>query len=558
MKNRAWKKRSPLLGSALGIVMALGGQPGRRILLSICLGLSCAPGARAEGRPDEEKKAPPNSAVERAHQERARKHKLFQEMQAKKYAEAQVLLRINADSGDCVAAHKQRGVCLVNAQTFNRVVSSVEPDDGLGVTPEKRRERIQGTRRELLRQMLQGEFLMDELKATGLENEVIKRAEEAEKHRWAEAVTAIGETRLRAIYQRYREAFAARESRLYQVLASTDSIWIDSLSKLSASPAPEEKQSRLSWVSLPDTLMPPELVKAGLTLKKTKSTATVPWKAGYACIRLASVRKSPSVPFDQAVPTLVGLMPFQDPDSLQSLQEAKAYYAAHPAEFRNPDTLVLDVALVPGDMADTVSERLPRQKRIQSTELPEQVGLWLAATPANPNQGSGKPDGQPGQTNARLAQTTARDSLRVGATLGPVFLGVGTWTFRVAQIRKGAGLVRFEEARDSLEARLQRERTAQALAEVRDARLDKNRSLGMRIFEDLLDKRHAPDEAVLSRRMEVDSAELAAMLPRDLSPEKVRENLKAFSLMRLAQARRDRSYEEWLKESVTLAGIDPD
>ncbi|HKP95810.1 MAG TPA: peptidylprolyl isomerase [Fibrobacteria bacterium] len=523
----------------------------KKLLLSICLGLACTHGLRAETPYEDKKKIQPDPAVERQQRERAEKRRLAYEMQARKYAEAQALLRVDADSGDCLAMHNQRGVCLVNAQAFNRAVGSVEPDDGLGATPEKKRERIRGTRRELLKQMLQGEFLTDALKATGLEGEVVRRAQDAETHKWAQAAKAIGETRLRAIYRRYREIFAARESRVYQVLASTDSLWIDSLSKLPPSVAPRDPQSRVPWVSVPDTLMPPELAEAGSSLKKKKSALTVSWKAGYACIRLASVLKVPSIPFEQALPTLVGLIPYTDPDSLQALQEAQAYYTAHPAEFRNPDTLVLDVALVPGEAANAAWARQPRQIRLQSLELPEQVGLWLTGPPTQPNARSALP-------NARSALPNGRDSLRVGATLGPVFLGVGTWTFRIAQIRKGAGLAGFEEARDSLDALLQRRRTAQALAEVRDAQLDKNRTLGMRIFEDLLDERHPPEEAELNRRMQADSSELAAMLPRDLPPEKVRENLRVFSLMKLAQARRDQSYESWLKESVTLEKMDPD
>jgi aryl-alcohol dehydrogenase-like predicted oxidoreductase len=58
--------------------------------------------------------------------------------------------------------------------------------------------------------------------------------------------------------------------------------------------------------------------------------------------------------------------------------------------------------------------------------------------------------------------------------------------------------------------------------------------------------------------MQADSSTVVAALPAGTPPEQVQENLKAFSLMNLAQASRDRSYATWLKESVTLAKIDPD
>lgn len=515
----------------------------KKFLLSICLWLACPHGARAEASLEEGKKNWPDRALERQLRERAEKQRLAHDMQIRKYAEAQALLRVNADSDDCLAIHVQRG-CLVKAQAFNRAVGSVEPDHGLGETPDKKRERIRFIRRELLKQMLQGEFLMDALKATGLEDEVVKRAKEAEAQKWAQAAKAVGEKRLRAIYDRYQDAFAARESRVYQVLASTDSLWIDSLSKLSPSAPSGDPQSHVPWVSVPDTLMPPELADTARSLKKTKSALTVSWKAGYACIRLASARRSPPISFEQALPTLVGLSPYRDPDSLQALQEAKDYYGAHPAEFRNPDTLVLDVALAPGEAAEAAGARHPRYIRLQSIDLPKQAGQWLTGSSAQPNAPSALP--------------AARDSLRVGATLGPVFIGVGTWTFRIVRIRKGTGLTRFEEAKDGLEALLRRRRTAQALAEVREVTLDKSRALGMRIFEDLLNERQAPDEAELSRRMQADSSELVAMLPGNLPPERIQENLRVYALMNLAQARRDRNFESWLRESVTLEKIDPD
>jgi hypothetical protein len=516
----------------------------RKLLLSICLGLAFPHGLEADALPEEGKKIHADPAAERQYQERSEKRKQAYEMQARKYAEAQALLRVEADPGDCLATHNQRGVCLVDAQAFNQAVVSVEPDHGLGATAEEKRERIGRTRRALLRQMLQGDFLADALKATGLEDEVVKRAKDAEARKMAQAAKAIGEARLRGIYARYGEAFAAHESRVYQVLASTDSLWIDSLSKLPVSANSRFPQSRAPWVSVPDTLMPAELAKAAASLKKKKSEITVAWKAGFARIRLASSHVSPAVPFEQALPTLVGLVPNAEPDSLQALREAKAYYAAHPSEFRNPDTLELDAALAPGEAADATVSRKAVPIRLQNLELPEQAALWLARLPTRPEARSGLP--------------TGRDSLRAGATLGPVFLGVGTWTFKINAIRKSAGLVRFEAAREGLEALLRRRRMERELSEALDARLDKNRTLGMAIFEELLNERHVPDEAELSRRMQADSSTVVAALPPGTPPEQVQENLKTFSLMNLAQASRDGSYATWLKESVTLAKIDPD
>lgn len=507
----------------------------KKFLLTICLGLACL---RGTTRGDDDKKAPVNHDQERRQKELVLQRKRAMEAAVKKYAEAQALLRVDADSDACVAEHNQRGACLVTARDFNRAVGLAEPDDGLGSTAEEKRARIRGTRRDLLRQMLQGEYLADELKATGLENEVIRRAQEADKRKWNDIAKRVGEAPLRELYRRFAENFAARESRVYQVAASTDSLWVDSLSKLP--PPAATDPGAASWAIVGDSLMPPELDEAGRTLKKPKSALTLPWKAGYACIRLVSVRRTPAVPFQQALPTLVSLMPYLDldPDSLHALQNARKYYADHPAEFRRPDTLDLDVALVPGmtDSAGT-EKRQPPPRRLESPALPEQARLWLAE---------------------KIAQPKVRDSLKLGRALGPVFLGVGTWTFRVDRIRKGIGSDDFEHVRDSLEARLLRVEHSRGLAEVQRGLAEKNRSLGMSIFLRLMEERETVDRDELEQRIKADSTEIAAILSPDMPPQKVRENQEAFARARIMQDRRDKSYDAWLRRSVTLAGIDPE
>ena len=92
------------------------------------------------------------------------------------------------------------------------------------------------------------------------------------------------------------------------------------------------------------------------------------------------------------------------------------------------------MALSPGGPEDSaVTEmRRPPQRRLESPARPEHMRLWLADGMARPN---------------------ARDSFRPGCTLGPIFLGVGTWTFRIAGIRKGIGADGFDQVRARLRFR---------------------------------------------------------------------------------------------------------
>ena len=142
--------------------------------------------------------------------------------------------------------------------------------------------------------------------------------------------------------------------------------------------------------------------------------------------------------------------------------------------------------------------------------------------------------------------------------MGPVFLGVGTWTFRIAGIRKGIGSEGFDQVRDGLEARLLRLEHDRGMAEVQQGLREKNRALGMTVFQRLLEEREPVDRDEMERRIKTDSAEMATMLAPDMPAEKVRKNQEAFARVHIMQDRRDKSYDAWLQRSVTLAGIDPD
>jgi hypothetical protein len=241
------------------------------------------------------------------------------EKAARQYAKAQELIRVDADSNDCLAGHIQRGTCLLTVSAFNRFTSTVEPDGDIS------EERLKEIRMAILKELLRGDFLADRLAAAGLEKDVAEKGMAEEKAVWAAAMKKIGEGRLRAIYRQYRGFFAAREERTYDVLASTDSARIDSLSRIidplqpragrsgdSAAPASIAKTGEalaaLPWARVADTALPASLSEAGRKLRKWRCSPPLPWEGGFAILRPSDIRKIPQISFEDALPSLVGLI----------------------------------------------------------------------------------------------------------------------------------------------------------------------------------------------------------------------------------------------------------
>jgi hypothetical protein len=508
----------------------------RRFWLWMSLALAANSGAWAGSQPSDKKSPATFSAAEKLMVESARKKAQVAQAESLKYAEAQALVRLKMDPSVCVASHNASGQCLLTSEAFNHAASDVEPDNGMGETPSEKKARILEIRMAVLRQLLEGDFLLDKLHQTGLENEVRLRAETEDRRNQALAVKAIGEARLREIHARYGSAFAAKERRKYRILAGSDTARIDSLCRR----AEKEKEkggeaAELPWVEVADTLLPTEMAEMAGKLEKAaalrnpKSMCTVPWKAGKACIRLASTHRIPAVSFQDALPMLIGLSGVVLLDSVSARTEAQGYYRSHLEEFKNPDTLALEVSVQPGGALDS-NAAPPASRRLSDLDLPPRARDWLRA----------------------------QDSLVKGKTLGPVFLDIGVWTFKVGEKRRGKGYSLFQTEADRIVERLQRQRTNQELANAGRSQVRKQRNLGAHVFEKILEERFPPSETDLSARMRADSAEMAGLLPKGTPPERFQVNLETMARIKLQQESRARDYDSWLKDAVTLTGVDPD
>lgn len=449
-----------------------------------------------------------------------------QRREAARYAQAQESLRIQADSDACLAKHRLRGTCLLSAADFNRFAGTVEPD---GDMPS---ERIHAVRKAMIKELLRPEFLSDRLNEAGLDGKVSEAGMAEEKKIWEEAAKSVGHEKLRDLYARYRVFFSAKEERTYEVLASTDSVLVDSLYRLasrsaggdSATAGPAVRQ-HLPWARVADTLLPASLAEAGSKLRKWRCSRLLRWGAGWAVLRPVEMNRIPAASFNDALPSLVGLANFIPPDSAQAAASALAYYNDHPREFASPDTLLLEARLDPGSEADSGALRPAAPRRLIATALPADVQAWLRE----------------------------RDGLSAGMRLGPKQMGLGWWSFRILEAKPAKGGRTFAQVRDSLAQRFQGVQAQAFMARRAESLHRKRRDRGMRIFEEMMDQRNPPTPQEIALVLAVDST-LAQFSP-DVPAEQRQEMEAHLAASRVRERKRDEDFSAWLNRAVILSGI---
>jgi hypothetical protein len=486
--------------------------------------LAAAAGAASAG--DMPKPGSDPEADRRHNHAAALRFEVESQKEAQKYQAAQRILKLERDSAECIALRKEGDDCLLTTAAFNREAGVTEPEDAdLAGNPARVRE----IRASLLRLLLRPAYLQDRLAETGLQRAVLDSGSHEEERVWSAAAARVGEVRLRELYRRHRALFAAQESRVYQVLAATDSAWIDSVARLASAPATASAPGRhsidsLPWRLVPDTALPRSLADSGRVLRKWKCSRSLVFAAGHAVIRPVDIRRSPEDSYEQALPFLINLSQYQPLDSAAAEREALAYYKSHPKEFAAPDTLAVETRLTP--VIPAQGAPIPTAIRITNLDLPADIRGWLEA----------------------------RDSLRAGRAYGPIVLGLGAWHLRVLEIRQGHGGLAYAQARDSLLARLE---SGRVMALLRQSWADANakrRDRGMRILEEMLAARSAPTEAEVAQAVATDTS-IAKALPPDTKPANRAAYLKLLAGFRLRERARDNEFAEWLETKVTVRGL---
>lgn len=354
-------------------------------------------------------------------------------------------LRLQADEEACVAFDPGRGGCLLTVADFNRGVEEWPSIPGAERSGSASGLQVASLRRSMLQALLEEPYLRYKLAGDSAAEGLEREWRSLKDRRLAAARREAGDSTLRSRYrQRFERDFKAREERIVQVLATSDSAQADSLwTALAALPAGGSAggRARSGWRwRCPDRGdLPMEALALADTLAKGQVSRPVRVPYGYLLVRWNSVHRRVAVPFEEAIPMLLSLPDFPDPDSSRAFRDRESrvaeYFRAHRREFLSPDTVRFRIRLRPytrtraggsKDM-DALAQERPGETRLAGFfDLPpsvqSQLGRYLP--------------------------------LGAGERLGPLLTPFGAWDFEVLGTAKGGRSLSLAEARPLILAAL--------------------------------------------------------------------------------------------------------
>lgn len=349
-----------------------------------------------------------------------------------------VSMRLNEYGGDCVAYDPAAEACLLTVDAFNRSLEGALPPDPASLPEFPSREEVEAARSAHLGELLRERFLAGGPLPRAVRDSLTAAPDEQWREQFRAARVRIGDSALHAAYRaRFDALFKGGEERRYQVLASSDSVRIDSLWRdLAAGPpgsAAREKEiapAGPAWSSLRSEDVPPQALPSVRGLAPGAMTAPVRTPYGFLVIRLVSRRTLPDTSFEKAVPTLIALSAARPrEEALSRARGAADYFNAHRGALFLPDTVRFRVWLLP----DTRPMRLSR--RLASDRMREDTSGY------RPREAEER------DLPPRLRRELAYDRpFRNGEFLGPYRNVFGTWYLRVLEARRGRPCLTPEEA----------------------------------------------------------------------------------------------------------------
>jgi hypothetical protein len=304
----------------------------------------------------------------------------------------------NPDAGACLASTRA-GDCLVSVGEFNAYLPYADEQTGITVTE---------ARGKMLRL-----YAFQKLKslegrgdATGTDRKnIVQHVKDVQEYRrMREALIGMGlpvmdAASLREAYQKhYREYFAERDSVLIQVLASSDSVYLDSIHRSLGGQSekrsvPGKKpvpggDSAAPWMTFSEKDLPVELVAPTDSFHVGQYSKPIRTSSGFFIVKLFKIIPIPGTPPEKAQTMCIYLATRDKYSNLDSVLAAKAgkYYREHPDEFLTPDTASYRFWLKPRGKYRNIREYAEDTAHIRpmdarGTDLPRALTEKLSAKP---------------------------------------------------------------------------------------------------------------------------------------------------------------------------------
>jgi hypothetical protein len=346
-------------------------------------------------------------------------------------------LRLDQYAEDCVAEDPGASVCLLTVDAFNRALEHREVPLRQKDPDFPTQADIDAIRGEVLRQIL-GEKYFAAAPIPARDRDSLSALADATIFKRNQAFRdTLGEATLRAAYRElFPMVFRGKEESSFEVLASTDSLRLDSLRS-----APDSS-ARGAWPIVPEAELPAEALHAARAVRSGAMAGPIRVPFGYIFLREASRRRLPDVPMSAALPLLISQASIPAGGEPGWEKDMDAFYRQHPELFIAPDTLTFRAWLLP-QTGHTVSRRLPRlnRERMQTHKMDT----------ANVNSVTVHEKDLPLGLREDLSGFLP---CRRGEALGPISSVFGTWYLLALDVRKGGRRLTLEESRPGLGKRV--------------------------------------------------------------------------------------------------------
>lgn len=260
-------------------------------------------------------------------------------------------IRLDEYEDDCVAYDPALPGCILDVGRFNGIAENWRFPGPDSAVRELDRAGVRLARRHLLRDALEAGYVSAALEGHPARDSLARAAREAVAGEVEERRREVGDSALRALYRRFHPSlFRAREEPEIHVLATSDSGHARFLLRTVSPPPSDSAAGALRyplWRQIPAEDLPPSALAALQGAKPGEIAGPVRTAFGYLLLRIARVKRTPGLSFEEALPTLTALASLA-PDREDAV---KAGIELHYRERREwmvaPDTAVLNLWLIP-------------------------------------------------------------------------------------------------------------------------------------------------------------------------------------------------------------------
>lgn len=359
-------------------------------------------------------------------------------------------IQLDCISSDCIVFDPKTGLCVVSCDDFNQTAMTVRMPP---TTP------LDSVRGRVLDKSLNMAYYSRKAQESGLADDpdIQKAVSNKSAALCGQGLKsrAPNEKTLKLLYEAmYPRHFAEREVVQLDVVGSSDSLFVDSLSRLIArqdsvcgsgkgrkSNGISKNSVEIPWARSMYDNIPARLSTPTDTLKVGGVTKPIRTAFGFFIVRVGEVKIISETPFEKARDQLFRIAQGNRVISGTKAdeKEATAYFKKHRNNFLSPDTLSLRLWLKPNQSNQSVqiSDSGLSAKCSDTASFPSLSCISTALPPAI----------------REIVEKTA-DTAKKDQVIGPIVSPFGTWTARITGRKRGGKPLEYADVADLVKMKI--------------------------------------------------------------------------------------------------------